>query len=467
MRRRLIALLSLLFGGAALVGPAYGQTMSEALAAAYLNNPTLEAGRAGLRATDEQVPQALANWRPSIDLEGDISRAETFSDARTSGGKDQIRTPRGIALNITQPLFRGFRTEAEISEAENTISAERYRLLAIEQEVLLDAATSYMDVVRDQAVLEFNVGNEQVLRRQLEATRDRFQVGEITRTDVSQAEARLAGASADRIQAEGNLEAGRAAYRNVIGQAPENLRAPDAPSGLPVNKEDAIATARKGNPNVLAALSDERAARDRVAGVRGELLPTLDLSGKLSRDLESVNNTSRTHEKSIKATLTMPLYQAGAVHSRLREARQTVRRERLQSEQVRRDAEEDATRGWERLITARARVESFSAQVRANGIALEGVEREAAVGARTVLDILDAEQELLDSRVNLVGARRDEIVATFVLKAAIGQLTARQLSLPVQYYDPGRHYREVRDKWVGTGIEIEKEENAKDNSGKK
>ncbi|MDP6574238.1 MAG: TolC family outer membrane protein [Rhodospirillales bacterium] len=467
MTRRLIALLSLLCGAVALVGPAHGQTIDEALATAYLNNPILEAGRAGLRATDEQVPQALANWRPSVDVEGDISRAQTFSNARTSGDKDQIRTPRGVALNITQPLFRGFRTEAEIREAENTVSAERYRLLATEQGVLLDAATAYMDVVRDQAVLGLNVSNEQVLQRQLEATRDRFQVGEITRTDVSQAEARLAGASADRVQAEGDLEAARAAYRNVVGQAPEKLSAPDAPAAGPTDKKDAIATARKDNPNVLAALFDERAARDRVDGVRGELLPNLDLSGKLSRDLESASNTSRVNEKSIKATLSIPLYQSGAVHSRLREARQTVGRERLESEQARRDAEEDATRWWEMLMTARARVESFSAQVDANGIALEGVEREAAVGARTVLDILDAEQELLDSRVNLVGARRDEIVATFALTAAIGQLTARHLNLPVEYYDPGRHYRKVRDKWVGTGYDAEKEENEKRNSGKK
>ena len=467
MTRRLIALLSLLVGGVALVGPARGQTMGEALAAAYLNNPTLEAERAGLRATDEQVPQALANWRPSVDLEGDVSRAETSASARTFGGKDQVRTPRGVALNITQPLFRGFRTEAEVSAAENTVSAERYRLLSTEQTVLLDAATAYMDVVRDQSVLELNIGNEQVLQRQLEATRDRFQVGEITRTDVSQAEARLAGATADRVQAEGDLEVSRATYRNVIGLAPEKLSPPDARAGLPANKEDAIAIAKKRNPDVLAALSDERAARDRVKGVRGELLPTLDLSGKLSHDLESINNTSRAHEKSITATLSMPLYQAGAVHSRLREARQTVGQERLRSEQARRDAEEDAERSWETLMTARARIKSFSAQVEANSIALEGVEREASVGARTVLDILDAEQELLDSRANLVRAGRDEIVAIFALKAAIGQLTARQLNLPVEYYDPGSHYREVRDKWVGTDYDIEKEENAKGNSGKK
>jgi len=467
MTRRLVVLLSLLLAAAALAGPARGQAISEALAAAYLNNPTLEAGRAGLRATDEQVPQALANWRPSIDLEGDISRAKTFSNARASGGKEQILTPRGVALNINQTLFRGFRTEAKVSEAENTVSAERYRLIATEQKVLLNAATAYVDVVRGQAVLELNVSNEQVLQRQLEATRDRFQVGEITRTDVSQAEARLAGATADRIQAEGNLEVSRATYHNVIGLTPEKLSTPDAPAELPVSKRNAIAAAVRDNPGVLAALSDERAARDRVAGVRGELLPTLKLSGKLSRDLESASNTSRVHEKSIAATLSMPLYQAGAVHSRLREARQTVGQERLLSEQARRDAEEAAERSWETLMTARARIKSFSAQVNANSIALEGVEREASVGARTVLDILDAEQELLDSRVNLVGVERDEIVAVFSLKAAIGQLTARHLNLPIEYYDTGRHYREVRDKWVGTDKYNEIEEKEKYKTGEK
>ncbi len=449
MKRWAPVVFGLLVGAPALAGQAHGQTLNETLAAAYANSPVLRAERAGVRATDEQVPQALSNWRPTIDVTGDIERSDTFSNKRTFGSKDQIRTPRGVALNVTQPVFRGLRTLAATREAENTVKAARARLLSTEQDVLLAAATAYMDVVRDQAVLDLNIGNENVLRRQLEATRDRFEVGEVTRTDVSQAEARLAGATAERIRAEGDLVASRAVYRNVVGEAPRKLTAPGPLGGLPADRKAAFALARDDHPDVVSALFDERAALDRVKGVGGELLPTVSLNAKASRDFETIATKSRFEEQSIGATVTMPLYQSGAVYSRLREAKQTVGQERLEVAQARRDVVQRVTQAWEALQTARARIVSFTAQVRASGIALEGVKREADVGARTVLDILDAEQELLGASVDLVGARRDEVVAAFALKAAVGQLTARQLNLPVDFYDPERHYREVRDKWFG------------------
>ena len=439
----------LVVGTALLSGQAHGQTLNEALAAAYANSPVLRAERAGLRATDEQVPQALSNWRPTIDLTGDIERSDTFSNKRSFGGGSQLRTPRGVELNITQPVFRGLRTLAATRQAENTVEAARARLVSTEQDVLLDAATAYMDVVRDQAVLDLDIGNENVLRRQLEATGDRFEVGELTRTDVSQAEARLAGATAERIRSEGNLVASRAVYRNVVGEAPRTLTAPAPLGGLPQDREAALDLARDDHPDVVSALFDERAARDRVKGVGGELLPTVNLNAKVSRDFETSATKSQFEEQSIGAILTMPLYQSGAVYSRLREAKQTVGQERLEVAQARRDVVQGVTQAWEALQTARARIVSFSAQVRANGIALDGVKREAEVGARTVLDILDAEQELLGASVDLVGARRDEVVSAFKLKAAVGQLTARQLNLPVDFYDPERHYREVRGKWFG------------------
>ncbi len=439
----------LLVGLAVLGGQAHGQTLNEALAAAYANSPVLRAERAGLRATDEQVPQALSNWRPTIDVTGDVKRSDTFGSNRNFGSKDQIRTPRGVALNITQPVFRGLRTLAATREAENTVEAARARLMSTEQDVLLDAATAYMNVVRDQAVLDLEIGNEKVLRRQLQAARDRFEVGEVTRTDVSQAEARLAGATAERIKAEGDLVASRAVYRNVVGEAPRKLTAPAPPGGLPADREAALDLARDDHPDVVSALFDERAARDKVKGVGGELLPTVSLNAKVRRDFETIATKSQFEEQSIGATLTMPLYQSGAVYSRLRQAKQTVGQERLEVAQARRDVVQGVTQAWEALQTARARIVSFTAQVRANEIALEGVKREAEVGARTVLDILDAEQELLGASVNLVGAQRDEVVAAFQLKAAVGRLTARQLNLPVDFYDPERHYREVRDKWFG------------------
>ena len=448
----------LLVGPAVLGGQAHGQTLNQALAAAYANSPVLRAERAGLRATDEQVPQALSNWRPTIDVTGDIERSDTFGSNRSFGSKDQVRTPRGVALNITQPVFRGLRTLAATRQAENTVKAARARLLATEQDVLLDAATAYMDVVRDQAVLDLDIGNENVLRRQLEAARDRFEVGEVTRTDVSQAEARLAGATAERIRAEGDLVASRAVYRNVVGEAPRKLTAPAPLGGLPRDREAALDLARDDHPDVVSAVFDERAALDRVKGVGGELLPTVSLNAKVRRDFETIATKSQFEEQSIGATLTMPLYQSGAVYSRLREAKQTVGQERLEVTQARRDVVQGVTQAWQALQTARARIVSFTAQVRANGIALEGVKREAEVGARTVLDILDAEQELLGANVDLVGAQRDKVVAAFELKAAVGQLTARQLNLPVDFYDPERHYREVRDKWFGGSSTGEAEE---------
>ncbi len=427
---------------------ALAQTLEAALAAAYVNNPGLGAERAALRATDEQVSQALGDWRPDVEVSSDISRADTFNDTRT-GKADQIRTPRALELNVTQPLFRGFRTQAATREARNTVKAARARLLATEQDVLLEAATAFMDVVRDQAVVKLNINNENFLKRQLEAVTDRFKVGELTRTDVSQAEARLAGATADRIQAEGDLEASRAAYRNVIGEEPGALIQPKPAGGLPKGKEKAIALAIEYHPDVIAASFDIRAARDNVDEIRGELLPSVELSGKVSRKFESAGNSSRVDEKSIKATLTIPLYQQGVVHSRLRAAKQTVGQERLEEDQSRLEVAEAATRAWEALATARARIDSFSAQVAANEIALEGVTREAAVGARTVLDILDAERELLDARVNRVGAERDEIVAVFQLREAIGRLTAPHLSLPMDFYDPDVHYREIQGQGLG------------------
>ena len=410
----------LLVGPAVLAGQAHGQTLNETLAAAYANSPVLRAERAGLRATDEQVPQALSNWRPTIDVTGDIERSDTFGNKRTFGSKDQIRTPRGVALNITQPVFRGLRTLAATREAENTVKAARARLLSTEQDVLLDAATAYMD--------------------------------------VSQAEARLAGATAERIRAEGNLVASRAVYRNVVGEAPRKLTAPAPLGGLPADREAALDLARDDHPDVVSALFDERAALDRVKGVGGELLPRVSLNAKVRRDFETIATKSRFEEQSIGATLTMPLYQSGAVYSRLREAKQTVGQERIEITQARRDVVQGVTQAWEALQTARARIVSFSAQVRANDIALEGVKRESEVGARTVLDILDAEQELLGASVDLVGARRDEVVSAFKLKAAVGQLTARQLNLPVDFYDPERHYREVRDKWFGSSSTGQAEE---------
>ena len=430
------------------LGDANAQTIEDTLMIAYRNNPTLLGQRAKLRATDEGVPQALSDWRPSVEITGSAGLEGINNSIATDRG--QHREPRSLGMTLTQSLYRGGRTLASTREAENTVHAERARLSGTEQDVLLDAATAFLDVFRDEAVLKLNINNEQVLKRQFEATRDRFEVGEITRTDVHQAEARLAGSAADRIESEGNLEASRATYQNIVGMsAPRGLKVPTRAYTLPDDKATANRTAAVDNPVVISTEFDRKALEDRVDEVRGELLPTLSVSTGVTRAFESSSQTGRLDTAKVTLNLTVPLYQQGEVFSRLREAKQDVAEQVQIVDKARRDAIEEATRAWESLVTARARVKSFKAQIKANVVALEGVEREAQVGSRTVLDVLDAEQELLDSRVAHVRAQRDELVAVFELKEGMGQLTAREMRLPVEYYDPTGHYRGVRNKWFG------------------
>jgi TolC family type I secretion outer membrane protein len=431
--------------------PASSQTLEEALAQAYLSNPTIEGERAQLRATDELVPQALSGYRPSA--EASASYGWERQEARTpTGDVDRNSNPGGLNVSVTQPIYRGGRTVASTRRAENLVQAQRATLFAIEQDVLLDAATAYLDVVRDQAVVDLNVNNVQVLQRQLDAFSDRFEVGEITRTDVSQAEARLARAISDRIQAEGLLQASRAVFSRVVGIAPGSLSAPSPDFQLPASLDETVALAQNNNPNVLAAQYAEQAATDAVDQVRGELLPEVGLVGSVGRNWEPSTSIDRADSASVTAQVTIPLYQAGVVSARVREAKHTAGQRRIEIEEARRLATENAIRAWEALTTARAGIRSRQAQVRSADIALEGVRQEADVGARTTLDVLDSEQELLDARVELVRSQRDEIVAAFQVIAATGQLTARQLGLPVQYYDHETYYKAVRNKWYGTDL---------------
>ncbi len=437
---------------AALWAPsASAQTLEEALSTAYALNPRLAAERARLRSTDEQVPQALSNWRPTVEAFGAVGKRWLDGNNHTVfGAANQDLLPRNYGAQVTQPLFRGGQTIAETRAAENAVRAGRAQLDSIEQQVLLNAATAYMDVYREQAVLDLQIRNEQRLARQLEATRDRFQVGEVTRTDVFQAEARLAGATAARVGAEGSLERSRATYRNVVGQVPGLLAQPSIPRDLPSTLDQAVTMAKRQNPDIVSAEFIERSSLDTVDRVRGELLPSMNLQGTAQRDHEATFEGSRTDELAALVNINVPLYQAGAVYSRLRQSKQNVVENRRLLDQTRQNAVEAATSAWNNLQTARAALTSFRKAVQANDVALEGVQREAEVGARTVIDVLDAEQELVDSQVNLVSAQRDEIVATFTLKTAIGELSAQALALPVEYYDPGVHYRQVRDRWFGS-----------------
>jgi outer membrane protein len=429
---------------------AHGQSLEEALASAYGGNPTLLAKRAGLRATDEGVPQAISQWRPSLTASGSSGRTESTLSTRTES--KQNFNPHSASLTLSQSLYSGGKTTAAIGSAENAVLAGRAALLGVEQTVLLDAVKAYVDVFRAQATLDLRINNEQVLNRQLEATSDRFEVGEITRTDVHQAEARLAKATADRIQGEGDLVSSRATYRNVIGETPGSLSAPAMELNLPSSAEESVKLAVAQNPDVVSAEFNELASQNNISEVKGELLPSLDLSGTASRSLNASGLKTSLESYSAKVTLSVPLYQSGSVYSRLRSARQTASQRRREIDSARRDATETATRAWETLQTSRARIDSFNAQIKASQVALEGVQREASVGSRTVLDVLDAEQELLDAKVNIVSAQRDEMIARFELKSAIGEMTAVQLALPVAAYDSRKHYNDVRSKLFGGNI---------------
>ncbi|HIJ38424.1 MAG TPA: TolC family outer membrane protein [Rhodospirillaceae bacterium] len=458
------------------VQTASAETLDDALVSAYSSNPTLLAQRAHLRSADEGVTQALANWRPQIRLSGDVNRAnahinqnqavpsQVSTAAQASGGGSAatptitsavnqtiISTPMDASVTVSQALYRGGRTVAQTRQAEAIVEAERASLRGTEQSVLLSAITAYMDVVQFRAVVELSINNEQVLQRQLDATNDRFRVGEVTRTDVAQAESRLSAAHADRRQAEGNLAAAVATYVKVVGHAPEKLSAPPAAKGLPASLDEAKAQAEHDNPNILSAQYNYEAANHGIDLVAGELLPTVSLNGTAAKSYNYSGQGPMERVAEASVTVSVPIYQQGQEFSRLRAQKQTAGQMRISVDQVIRDTLESVTKAWESLQTSRARIASYGDQIRAAEVALEGVTRESQVGSRTVLDVLNAEQELLVAKVNLVQAQHDEAVAAFQLRGTVGQASARALELPVQYYDPMVHYEEVRDKWIGFG----------------
>jgi TolC family type I secretion outer membrane protein len=455
----------------AALAPASAQTLTEAFAYAYNNNPQLAAQRALLRETDEGVPQALANWRPTVVFTGNAGFTRGgFEQPGTNAGFSfpcpgpagaTCTTPtqfssfvsKSLDLRVNQPIYRGGRTEAQTRQAINTVEATRAQTLGVETQVFQTVAQAYLDVVRDQTLVDVARNNEQVLQKQLEATRDRFRVGEVTRTDVAQAESSLAQATAQRINAEGQLEVSRANYVRAVGHPPGRLLQPRERPALPATRDEALALSANDNPNVIAAAFTERAARDNIDVVRGQLLPQISIVGDLNRTYAPSFTLSSARQDAVAVTaqLTMPLYEGGAVYSQTRQAEQTVGQRRSQVDDARRQAVQTATQSWEQLQAARAAIASFGAAVRAAQIALEGTQQEALVGSRTVLDVLIAEQQLFTTQSQLVQSQHDSALAEYNLAAATGRLIAPELRLPVKLYDMDRHYRSVKDKWLGFG----------------
>jgi outer membrane protein len=433
------------------VQPAPAETLEEALAATYNNNPQILGERANLRAVDEGVPQALAGWRPTVNFTAGIGvgQSETTPAAPPNAPAHVAYQPHNYSLTVTQPIYNGGNTIAKTAQAEDLVQSERARLIATESTAFFAAAQSYFDVLRDLAVVELDRNNEQVLTRQLEATNDQFRVGQVTRTDVAQAESRLAAATAQRQTDQGTLENDRANYTRAVGHPPTDLVQPTLHPAIPATRDESLTLAATQNPNVISAQFSEIAARDNIAQIKAQLLPSVAIVGNINRSQEATLNGRETTTRSVIAQMSVPLYEAGNVWSQSRQAVENAGKARGTTDDTRRQAVQTATQAWETIQSARASITSLQSTIRAASIALEGVTQQQQVGSRTVLDVLNAQQELFSDRTLLVRAQHDLAVAEFNLSQQIGRLTAVDLELPVDLYDVQKHYEAVRNKLVG------------------
>lgn len=435
------------------------ETLYSALAKAYQNNPQLNAQRAIVRQTDELVPQALSGYRPTLSVTASYGQQYSDTTVQQRVGDQPAgppnrefgwHTPRAVEIQGQQTLFNGFRTGNRTRAAESQVSGAREALRVMEQQVLLDAATAYMDVLRDTATLELQRNNVRVLQETLRQTRDRFAVGEVTRTDVAQAEAQLAAGQSAVAAAESTLIASRARYRQIIGADP-GILAPGmpvdrfSPSTLPA----AVSAALTENPNVTAAMYGIDVAYLQVKIAEGALYPQLTLTGTVQKQWEPSITVKELFTAAAILNLQVPIYQGGAEYSLIRQQKEVLSQQRLNLEQVRNQVRATVVQSWGQMQAAKAQILSAQQQVAASEIALNGVREEARVGQRTTLDVLNAQQALVNARVSLIVAQRDRVVASFNLLSAVGRLSPQVLGIRVPLYDPMVHYQQVRDSWFG------------------
>ncbi|MEL6421020.1 MAG: TolC family outer membrane protein, partial [Pseudomonadota bacterium] len=390
------------------------ETLAEALASAYRHNPALLAQRRAVEAVDEGVTQARAGFRPRVVSAADAGHQHTRTNfaASAGGGSTESSTrPRGYSIEISQNVFAGFRTVNAIKQAEANVLASRENLRQTEQSVLLDAVTAYVDVLRDRAIVRLQENNVRVLTSELRATRERFEAGDVSRTDVAQAEARRAAAVSALDLARANLRTSEASFQQVVGHMPGALRQPAPPvRNIPATLPEGIRRAVEETPNVLNAAFLEQAAAHNVDQITGELLPTVDLEANYSDRYDLSETVDRTETATFTARMTLPLYQGGQVYSRIRQARRTREQRGQEIENARRIARQALIAAWSSRRAAIAQLDSDRIRVRAQRTALAGVRAEEDVGQRSILDVLDAEQELLDAQVALVTTRRDLVV---------------------------------------------------------
>jgi outer membrane protein len=428
------------------------ETLPDALVRAYQGNPQLNAERAKLRSTDEGVPQALSGYRPQVTVglsAGLISLRNMLPDGSSQSA--QLK-PQVAGITLNQTLFNGYKTGNTVRQAEAQIRSGRESLRAVEQSVLLDGATAYMGVLSNQSLVEAQRLNVTFLRETLETTRTRLRVGDVPPTDVAQAEARYARATADLNAAEVALAISQATYAQVIGVAPGHLvTAEPADRLLPRTRDEAIALARRENPTIVGATYDVDAAQFAVSIAESALYPTLGVQGNVSRNVQTDTTlgTTSTNQASVVGTLNMPIYDGGLAASQVRQAKEGLTQNRVLLDRVRAQAETATIAAWATHEGAKTGLAAAQAEVRASTIALEGVRKEAFAGKRTTLEVLNSQQDLILARARLIAAQQDRVVASYTLLSAIGHLDRAHLALSSPDYEPQTHYQQVRDAWHG------------------
>lgn len=438
-------------------------TLKEALSMAYLTNPQLREARAQLRAIDEQMPAAMAGWRPIIQgnasltyYKGNSSYTQTTQilghDVKIPNIQRYSSGGYNAGVNITQPLYQGGRTISNIRMAKNQIFAQRAHLIQVEQQVLFNAMQAYVDVVGDEQLLQISINNERVLRQQLDATNRRFHLGELSRTDVAQAQGALATASASRQQTEGSLQAAQAAYVQAVGVAPAPDLLPPQPLALPVSREkEAIAEAVRNNPAVVAALFSAAMQKDNISVQMAAILPKVSASLGYQRTKDQGAADSLQDNKFAALTLQVPLYQGGSEYAAVRQARQTAVTARHEVDVQRRQALSDASSSWQYYVAAKEALRSNKIAVTADIAALAGVERQALVGTASTLAVLQQQQTLLQAQQALIQNVTSLVTASYQIAMSMGRLTAVNLKLDVPLYDEKAYYRAVKNRLWGTG----------------
>jgi outer membrane protein len=431
---------------------AWAESLPEALAKAYQTNPQLNAERARQRGTDENVPLALAGYRPQIvaSLSAGLQAVRNLLPDNTF--QSASLKPWTIGVTVTQTLFNGFKTANSVRVAELQVQSGREALRNVGQGVLLDAVTAYSNVLANQSLVEAQRANVAFLRETLGITEKRLNAGDVTPTDTAQAEARLSRGLADLNAAEVNLAISQATYAQVIGSPPAQLRAAETVDRyLPRSRDDATGLAFREHPAVMAAGFDVDVASTSIRVAESSLMPTITLQGSVSRsrDADPSLSTFATDQASVVGTLTQPIYDGGTAAAQTRQAKEVAAQSRQVLEQVRNQSRTAAVGAWVANEGAKIAVAASESEVRAATVALAGVQKEAAGGQRTTVDVLNSQQDLISAKARLIGAQRDRVIASYTLLSAIGRLDVKTLALNTPDYLPEVHYHQVRDAWHG------------------